>query len=475
MLNTSGLLYLSARAGSAAGNLLAVAIFSRLAGPTEYGHYVLIFAWSLIVYGFGAQWIRFAFFGVYQSDRYGEYVGSLAGLLTAGVSAVALVLATLGIFGFFEPGFLLAVFALVCGMTLYEAAFEIARTLLDTRKAALAMIFRTVLTITFGSLSLYVGGGARELAIAIAFANVLAAVPALQTLAGAHWSRGSRAAAWHIVSYGWPLILSFGITAIGQTIDRLLLAHYLGPATLGPYGVSADILRQTFTVMGETIALSMVTVAKSHANNGDMAATELTLRRAFNACLATAVFGAAFFVVFGDDLLRLVLKPEFVAPVHALIPLFAIAFAFMTMRSFYFAQVIYFSKASFLDLMIACLFVLVSSVLSLLLVPTDGPQGAALALMVANIIACLAFVALGRRWYHLPIDGAALIVMPALALLFILGADATAKFVPHGHAPLIIDAVIFAICGGFVVHRFGLLHATPAVRLNGAIPIEVSR
>ena len=53
MLNTSGLLYLSARAVSAAGNLLAVAIFSRLAGPAEYGHYVLIFAWcSLLIVGY---------------------------------------------------------------------------------------------------------------------------------------------------------------------------------------------------------------------------------------------------------------------------------------------------------------------------------------------------------------------------------------------------------------------------------------
>src|SRR5271168_4247723 len=68
MLNTSGLVYLCARTMSAAGNLLAVAIFSRLAGPAEYGHYVLIFAWSLIAYGFGAQWMRFAYFGVYQSE-----------------------------------------------------------------------------------------------------------------------------------------------------------------------------------------------------------------------------------------------------------------------------------------------------------------------------------------------------------------------------------------------------------------------
>ena len=93
-------------------------------------HYVLIFAWSLIAYGFGAQWMRFAYFGVYHPGRFGEYVGSLAGLLLIGVTAVALVLTALGVFGFFEPSFLFAVFALVCGMTIYEAAFEVARTLL---------------------------------------------------------------------------------------------------------------------------------------------------------------------------------------------------------------------------------------------------------------------------------------------------------------------------------------------------------
>ena len=74
MLNGSGLLYLTARVIAAAGNFIAVAIFSRMAGPAEYGHYVLIFAWALIVYGFGAQWMRFASFGVYHLDRVREYV-----------------------------------------------------------------------------------------------------------------------------------------------------------------------------------------------------------------------------------------------------------------------------------------------------------------------------------------------------------------------------------------------------------------
>jgi O-antigen/teichoic acid export membrane protein len=464
MLNTSGLLYLSARATSAAGNLLAVAVFSRMAGPAEYGHYVFIFAWSLIVYGFGAQWMRFAYFGVYHLDRFGEYIASLARLLAAGLTMVALVMAALGLFGLFEPEFLAAVFALVCGIAIYEAAFEVARTLLHARGAALAMILRTVLMISFGSAALYCGGGALGLALAIALAHLIAATPALATFSQVRWSHSSRAAVLHIVGYGWPLLLSFGVTAVGQSIDRLLLAHYLGMATLGPYGVVADMLRQSFTVLGEAIILSLVTVAKTQANRGDDQGAGQTLQKAFNACLAAATFGAAFFIVFGDAVLRIVLQPEFVAPMHDLIPILAIGFAFATLRSYYFAQVIYFTDASYLELIVALLFLVVSTALSLLLVPAYGPTGAALALTTACIFACLAFMALGRRWYRMPIDLSALALMPALAGLAVLGAHEAAQWLSGSSLIFAADAVIFAICGGFAVHRFGLL-SLPAVEV----------
>jgi O-antigen/teichoic acid export membrane protein len=462
MLNTSGLLYLCARALSAAGNLLAVAIFSRMAGPAEYGHYILIFAWSLIVYGFGAQWMRFAYFGVYHPERFGEYVASLARLLGIGLAIVAVVLAALGAFGLFEPSFLAAVFGLVFGITVYEAAFEVARTLLNVRGAALAMILRTVLTVAFGSASLYLGGGARGLAIGIAIAHVIAAAPALATFSSVRLSHSSRAASLHIVSYGWPLLLSFGVTAVGQSIDRLLLAHYLGLATLGPYGVVADVLRQSFTVLGEVIILSLVTVAKTQANRGDSAAANKTLQKAFNACLAAATFGAAFFIVFGRVVLQAVLQPEFIAPARDLIPILAVAFAFMTMRNFYFAQVIYFTRASYLELVVSLLFLLASAVLSLLLVPAYGPEGAAIALMVACIIGCLAFMALGRGWYKMPIDLTALGVMPSLALLFVFGAQATASLVPAPSLALGLNAALFALLGAFAVRHFDLLGSPAA-------------
>jgi O-antigen/teichoic acid export membrane protein len=466
MLNTSGLLYLSARIVSAVGNFLAVVIFSRLAGPAEYGHYVLIFAWSMIVYGFGAQWMRFAYFGVYHPQRFSEYVASLARLLSVGIASVAVVLAALGLFGFFEPSFLVAVFALVCGMTLYESAFEVARTLLNARGAALAMMLRTVLVLGLGTAALVCGGGARELAIAIAVAHIIAATPTLSSFANIRLSSSSRAASFHIISYGWPLLLSFGVTAMGQSIDRLLLAHYLGIATLGPYGVVADALRQSFTVFGEAIILSLVTVAKQQSNADDAVAANGTLQKAFNACLASATFGAAFFIVFGGPLLQLLFAPAFVAPTRDLIPIFAVAFAFLTMRSFYFAQVIYFTNASYLDLVVSFLFLVVSTGLSVLLVPTYGVHGAAIALMMSCIVSCIAFLILGRRFYRLPIDFAALGVMPSLAMLFVFAAHVIGEALPGHSLPLVADAALFAAAAGFAVHHFGLM-SLPSVEVVG--------
>ncbi len=353
MLNTSGLLYLSARAVSAAGNLLAVAIFSRLAGPAEYGHYVLIFAWSLIVYGFGAQWMRFAYFGVYHHERFGEYVASLARLLGAGIAMVALVLAALGLFGFFEPSFLIAVFALVCGITVYEAAFEVARTLLNARGASLSMILRTVLMIGFGSASLYAGGGARGLAVAIAVAHLIAAAPSLATFSNVRLSHFSRAASLHIVSYGWPLLLSFGVTARRPEHRPACCSPIIsGWPRSDPTASSPTCCGRVSPCSARRSSCRWSRSPRPKPTAATRKPPIKTLQMAFNACLAAATFGAAFFIVFGDVVLQAMLQPEFIAPTRDLIPILAIAFAFATMRNFYFAQVIYFTNASYLDLVV---------------------------------------------------------------------------------------------------------------------------
>jgi hypothetical protein len=69
---------------------------------------------------------------------------------------------------------------------------------------------------------------------------------------------------------------------------------------------------------------------------------------------------------------------------------------------------------------------------------------------------------LGRRWYRMPIDMSALAVMPALAVLAVFAAHEAARLVSDHALLLALDAAIFAICGGFAVRHFGLLHLPSA-------------
>jgi hypothetical protein len=66
----------------------------------------------------------------------------------------------------------------------------------------------------------------------------------------------------------------------------------------------------------------------------------------------------------------------------------------------------------------------------------------------------------------MPIDLTALGVMPSLAILFVFGAHAAAGLVSGQSLPLLLDAGIFALCGGFAVHHFGLL-SLPSVEAAG--------
>ena len=456
-INVSAALYIGSRGIAAAGNLLAVAIFTRMAGPAEYGSYVLIFAWSMIAYGFTAQWMRFAYFGLYQSGRVNEYIASLASLHAVALGILALVFAALIFEGSFNRAFLLSIFAVVMGMTIYESAFEVTRTLQNATAAARSMVLRTSLIITLGSATLWYGGGAVGLGFAIGLAHLLAAIPCLMTFSGVRLAHGSRSASVALLRYGWPLLLSFGVIALGQSVDRLLLGHFAGTEALGPYGAVADFLRQSFSVVGESIILALGTAAKHYANEGNVQASNHELRKSFNACLATAVSGALFFFVFGDLVVRILLGPKFVEPSRELIPFFAIAFAFMTMRNFYFGQVIYFARDSRLEPFMSLFFVLLSSLMSLQLIPHYGPKGAAISLMITYSISCAVYIVAGRRLYKMPIDPVGTGVICIFAILFMASSWIVDTTFGQVGVALAIKAVLFVAMGVLIISRLDIL------------------
>lgn len=415
MLGWHAFLYVGSRIIAAALNFAAVAIFARLAGPAHYGEYLLTFAWAYIVYGFSVQWLRYAFFAAYErslaDQQIATFVKTGGGFLLVSLAFSALA----GAFGFLPWPSIIAVMALVIGLTAFDMGVEIARTRLQAKAVGRATILRAVLNIVLGTAALIAFGSPFALAIAVAAAHVGATVPLLKDLIPRVASPGSMSTAKGFLRYGWPLVFAFSTSALGQSVDRLLLASYAGVSVVGPYGAVSDIVRQSMTVLAEAIAGAYISIAKDASANSDDARARSVLSKAFTAYATIALFGAAYILCFEEAALTTLLGPQFHGPAQALMPLFVASSAVQIFRSFYFGQVIYFARISRPELIASLITVGTVGLFALILIPGNGALGAAVAMLIGQIAACAYYVWEGRRHYAMPIPLASLLSIAAYA------------------------------------------------------------
>lgn len=451
------LYYLSSKVLAAVLNLFAVAVFARLSGPAGYGEYLVAFAWAYIVYGFSIQWLRFSFFARYRSDNASGQIATFAYSLLALAGAIALLGALTWALGLAPFHTIAAVVALVIALATYDSVHEIGRTRLRAGAVASVVILRAVLMLVLGAGALLMFKSPTALALAVAAAHLGAIAP----LVGEVWPHlrtpWSRAAAQEFLDYGWPLVLAFGVSSLGQNLDRLMLAAWSGAAIVGPYGAVNDLIKQCFVVVSEAIAGAYITTAKSAALEGDDQRARDVLNHAFRAYTAVAVFGAAFIMRFERPVIDTLLGPAFREPTEALVPIFVLASVFMIFRSFYFGQVIFFTGSSKVELLASGAMVATAGLAALALVPGSGALGAGIALMLGQIVSCGVYIAAGMTIFPMPVPWRDSAVIAALALAAYTLTALVDRSITSAWIGIPLNTAILLVAFAEAANRFNIL------------------
>lgn len=460
MIARHTLTYVGSRGFAAALNMAALAVFTRLAPTDVFGLYLLVLSWVLVLYSATCQWPKFSFFALYAEERAAIQVGTVLRLLGGMVTVAGSVLAGAAAFGLVAPPAALAVFVAVFGMMAFEGAAEIARTRLEVGAVALSIVLRAVLVLALGSAVLLLGGDAMSLLLATAFANMLAAIPSLLAIRALLRGPGDWAEARRLLAYGWPLILSFAAAALAQTVDRLIIGASIGVGELGAYGAFADFLRQSFVVFGDSIALALVSIAKHEARDGGLPAARPVLEGAARLLAVIAAFGAVFFLSFDAILINVLLGPDYRETALRVGPLLVAASILQMLRSYYFGQVIYFTRTSHLDAVASGILLVAIGGLSAVLVPRYGVEGAAIAMVVGQALGCLVFLFGARDGSRMPVPVRDVAAIAGLALLCGLLLSGL------GHLPIGLPAVTvlkllgLAAVSGATAWHFNILGVT---------------
>lgn len=407
MLLRHTLYYFTARGLPGLVNFAALAVFTRLLAPEEFGRY------ALVVVGVGLanvilfQWLRLVLARFYQANRHcrEQYLGGVLALflsVAVPVTGAGLLLAMVWPDPLWQYLLLLSVILLLA-----QAWFELN---LSLAQAGVQPILYGKLSGTKAALSIVVGGslaalgwGASAPIVGLIVAHALSFI-AFGWFAwrGVKPSLPGNDVLKSQLGYGLPLTVTFALSWVVSGSDRLLIAWLMDERSVGVYAAGYDLAFQTLMLVLTIINTAAFPLAVKALERGGAPAARRQLGENGQLIFVAAIAGGSGFVALAPQVVEIVIGAEFRSSALAIFPWVVFAGAIAGIKAFHFDLAFQLGVASRWLVLTGAVAALSNLVLNILLIPSFGILGAAWATLAAFVISALLSAVLGSRVFDMP-------------------------------------------------------------------------
>lgn len=457
-------IYLLARGLPGVINFLAIALYTRLLSPDEYGRYALVVAGVGLVNVVCFQWLSLSVLRFLPAHRTPETllasVKAMYYLLASFITTIALISVFTGVPGAWK-GLTVLALVLLWAQTWFDLNLEVTRTRLQPVRYGIGAGMRALTMIATATLLLLI----YPVAYAPLTGQVAGALAGGFFLARGQWfgfsAKLQKAVVKQIFYYGLPLTGTFALSFVISSSDRFLLAYYLNEQAAGLYAAAYDLTAQILLVMMMVVNMAAYPLAVSSLEQQGVEAARTQLSRNIWLLTAVAVPLTVILIIFAPYLSR-ILGSQFHRSASTVIPWIAAAIFLAGIRSYHFDLAFQLGRYTVGQLWVTGIAAVTNVVLNVMWIPRWGLKGAAWATLAAYAVALIASGVLGRKVFPVPLywKGVAQVVAAALAMLLIW------VVVPHTDSPignmLYASGVVFVYCGILV-----LLHVLSYRRIPG--------
>jgi len=406
MLLKHSLFYLLARGLPGIVNLLAMAIYTRLLSPDDYGRYALVIAGVGLANGILFQWLRFGvlrFFPVYEDRRQVFLSTILTGyialvVLTGLGGAAALVFIT-------DPvmrGLVVLGTLLLWAQALYEMNLELLRIHLAPGRYGIISVAKTTVALCIGGLLAYQGFGASGLILGLMAGMLLASFIQMKSWSRLGFRLADAAICREILTYGLPLSATFALGFVVSSSDRFLLGWFLGAGATGVYAAGYDIANQALVVLMMIVNLAAYPLAVRALEQEGEGAARQQISQNVTLLLMVALPCTVGFALLAPNIASVFLGKAFRASAVMLIPWIAFGSLLAGIKSFYFDLSFQMGRSTIGQVWVTLAAAIVNIALNFWWIPHVGIMGAAYATVVAYAAAMGLSWLLGRRLFRLP-------------------------------------------------------------------------
>lgn len=410
MIIRHSFLYLLARGLPGLVNFAALALYTRLLSPNEYGQYSLAIATVSFLQMLLFGWLNLGilrFLPRFANQREMFFPTILAAY--GGIAATGLGLCLLA--WLFAPDPTVAQLALAGGLLLVAWAFfelnlQLQNSQLNPYRYGGMMLGKTLLALAIGGWLAWAGWGAEGILWGLLIGNLL---PVLLFCRDEwryiHWNQTDTGILRQMLIYGLPLTASALLNEVINSADRMLLAWLDGADSAGQYAVAYDLPRFTLVMLMMSINLAIYPMLVNALETQGVEAAKQHSRQH-----ALLLFGIGFpatagLVLITPNLANLLLGAEFRATVVALTPLIATAILLSGAKSYFFDLAFQLGKHTQGQVWILLIAAGLNLALNLLLIPHWGMYGAAWATLAAYAAGLLLSAWRGMRWFPLQLPG----------------------------------------------------------------------
>ncbi len=412
--------YLLARGVPGLVNVAALALFTRLLAPDEFGRYALVLAGVGLANVVVFQWLRLVMIRFFQANRK-NMESFLAGILGLFLTLAVAVTGSGVLLGLLWPDPVWQRLLVLAVLLLFaQAWFELNLSIVQVKMMpgwyGKLLGSKAMLSLVIGGTLAWFGVGAAAPIIGLIVAHSGAFVLfALFFWRGISPRWPNNEALREQLRYGLPLTVTFALAWVVSGSDRLLIGWLIDEHAVGVYAAAYDLSFQGLTLLLTIINTAAYPLALNVLEKEGAVEARKQLAQNGELIISAALAGAVGFVVLGPQIITLLIGAEFRPEALRIFPWVAVASALAGIKAYHFDIAFHLGRDSRWLVFTGGLAAITNLIFNLLLIPPFGILGAAWATLGAFSVAIILSAWLGRYVF----------AMPAILPLFVKGSIIT--------------------------------------------------
>lgn len=407
MLIRHSILYLVGRAIPAGVGLLALALYTRLLSPEQYGLYALVVAAMSMLNAVLFHWLSLSVSRVLPASQDQPQV-----VLSAALKAFLGLLFLSGLLGAVLAsvwpddglrGIILLTIVLTWGQAWFDLNLQIANAGLKPVRYGMVSSLKALVALGAGLGLFYLGLGVTGI-----LAGLMIGLLVSSALGWSHWRgcslRGHEPQLLReLVAYGAPLALTLIFVLIVGVSDRFILGWLIGPDAVGGYAAAYDLAQQSLGLLTGVVHLAAFPLVVRALEERGVAEARAQLHTNGYMLLAIALPATVGLVMLSSNISTVMLGSEFRESAGVIMSWVALAIFVGTLKSYYLDYSFQLGRRVRKQVWTVGIAAITNVILNLLLIPIHGPLGAAYATLAAFVVGFSISWYLGRRIFPLPL------------------------------------------------------------------------